>query len=148
MNILVSACLLGVACRYDGTDKEINDILELSNEHTLIPICPEQLGGLSTPRNQAEIVEGIVYDKEGNNVNEQFERGAKETLKLAELNHCTLAILKEKSPSCGYGKIYDGTFHGNLVEGNGKAADLLDKAGIKVIGETKVKDYFEQLANQ
>ncbi|BCN30673.1 DUF523 domain-containing protein [Anaeromicropila herbilytica] len=140
MNILVSACLLGIPCRYDGSDKEILDVVNLKEKHNLIPICPEELGGLTTPRDPSEIRDGKVYSKMGIDVTKEFEAGARKILEIAKEYHCELAILKERSPSCGYGKVYDGTFQGKLVDGSGKAAELLAKEGIKVIGESKVKD--------
>jgi uncharacterized protein YbbK (DUF523 family) len=140
MNILVSACLLGIPCRFDGTSKETNEVIKLKEKHNLIPICPEELGGLTTPRVPSEIKNERVYSKDGVDVTEAFDLGAKKVLEIAKKNNCELAILKEKSPSCGYGKIYDGTFSGILVDGNGKAADLLAKEGIKVIGESKVQE--------
>jgi len=136
MNILVSACLLGVNCRYDGTGVLSKGLNEAFSKHHFIPICPEQLGGLMTPRTPAERVGDKIMTKLGEDVTKDYIRGAKEVLKLAQLYDCKLAILKERSPSCGYGKIYDGTFTGTTVEGNGVTAELLSKNGIKVIGET------------
>ncbi|WFA10171.1 DUF523 domain-containing protein [Tissierella sp. Yu-01] len=138
MNILVSACLLGVNCRYDGKSKLIDKLKVLGKKHNLIPICPEIYGGLTTPRAPSEKIKDKVISKSGEDVTEHFKRGAKETLKLARFYDCKLAILKERSPSCGYGKIYDGTFTGNIVDGNGVTAELLAKSGIKVIGESEI----------
>ena len=135
MNILISGCLLGINCRYDGGSTEHKEVLELSKKHNLIPVCPEQLGGLPTPRVPAEIVGDKVLNKNGEDVTAHFQKGAIETLKLAKLMNCNYAILKERSPSCGCGQIYDGTFTGNLVEGNGITANLLVENGVKVIGE-------------
>lgn len=140
MNILVSACLLGINCRYDGTGKLVEEIKDLMTQHNLIPVCPEIYGGLSTPREPAEIVGDKIQTKSGVDVTENYQRGAKEILKLAKLYDCKYAILKERSPSCGYGRIYDGTFSGNLIDGNGILADLLVEHGIEVIGETKLNN--------
>lgn len=138
MNILVSACLMGVYCRYDGKTKQIEALEQLMKKHTLIPVCPEIMGGLPTPRAAVETKGDLAINKDGVDVTEQFERGAKEVLRLAKLYHCELAILKERSPSCGSGKIYDGSFSGTLIDGNGITAGLLLQNGIKVIGETKL----------
>lgn len=142
MNILVSACLLGINCRYDGKGKLVDTLKILGKKHNLIPICPEIYGGMTTPREPSEKIKDKVISKSGKDVTDNFIRGAQETLKLAKFYDCQLAILKERSPSCGYGKIYDGTFTGNIVDGNGITAELLVKNGIKVIGESKIDDYF------
>lgn len=138
MNILISACLLGVNCRYDGGGKLIHQIEKLKENHNLIPVCPEIYGGLQTPREPAEIKDGKVINRKGEDVSENFIKGAYETLNLAKLYNCKYAILKERSPSCGFGQIYDGTFSGNLVKGNGIAAELLSKNGIEIIGESEL----------
>lgn len=138
MKILISACLLGLSCRYDGQAKPVDGIDELQKKHTLIPFCPECMGGLPTPRPPAEIVGDRVINKEGADVTEAYRKGAIETLRLCKLLRCDCAILKEKSPSCGHGKIYDGTFSGTLTEGNGITAALLQKEGIPVYGESDI----------
>lgn len=138
MNILVSACLLGVACRYDGVGKENKEIMELMKEHHLVPVCPEILGGLPTPRTPSEIqLDRKVMMKDGRDVTAEYEKGARETLRLAKLYGCEYAILKERSPSCGHGEIYDGSFSGTKISGNGIAAELLEKNGVKVLGESE-----------
>lgn len=140
MNILISACLLGVNCRYDGGGKLIDEIDKLKEIYNLIPVCPEVYGGLQTPREPAEITDGKVINRKGEDVSKNFTRGANETLHLAKLYNCKFAILKERSPSCGFGQVYDGTFSGNLVKGNGYTAELLCKNGITIIGESKIDD--------
>ncbi len=142
MNILVSACLLGVNCRYDGKGQLAHALLPLLKEHTLIPICPEQLGGLQTPRPPAERQGKVITTKDGQDVTMSFTKGAEETLKLAQLYHCKLAILKERSPSCGAKQIYDGSFSGTLIDGSGVTAKLLMAHGISVIGESEINNYF------
>ena len=140
-NVLISACLLGVACRYDGCKKPLpaSVIEKLQQQYHLIPICPEIMGGLPTPRLPAEIQpDRKVMRSDGGDVTENYRKGAEEALHLAELFHCKLAILKEKSPSCGMGKIYDGSFSKTLVAGNGITAELLKETGICVIGESKI----------
>lgn len=138
MNILISACLIGVNCRYDGNSKTINEINQLLQEYNLIPICPEQLGGLSTPREASELKDGKVITKSGLDVTEHFLKGAQEVLSLAKLYHCTAAILKERSPSCGSNQRYDGSFSGTLQPGDGLTAALLKQHNIRVIGESEV----------
>ncbi|MBT9776574.1 DUF523 domain-containing protein [Clostridium sp. MCC353] len=138
MNILVSACLLGVQCRYDGTGALSEGIKKLMEEHTLIPVCPEIMGGLATPRDPAERRGDRVLTQNGADVTDNYKRGAEETLKLAELYQCRCAVLKERSPSCGCGRIYDGTFSRCLTDGNGMTAELLLEHGIEVKGESQI----------
>lgn len=137
MNILISACLLGMSCRYNGEGQIMPGTDKLMEKHHLVPICPEIYGGLSTPREPSEIKNGRVISKSGNDLTEYFERGAEEILALAKLYHCKYAILKERSPSCGYKEIYDGTFSGKIINGNGILAALLLKNGIVIIDETE-----------
>ncbi len=138
VNILVSACLMGCPCRYDGKGQACPEVLALRDRHHLIPVCPEQLGGLPTPRPPAERRDGRVVSREGNDVTEQYRRGGEAAVELARLLGCTCAILKERSPSCGHGEIYDGTFSHARVPGDGIAAALLAEAGLKVLGESQV----------
>ena len=109
-NILISACLLGVCCRYDGESKPIMQTVALMERYHLVPVCPEQLGGLPTPREPSERQGCAVVMKSGTDVTAQYRRGAEQTLHLARLYGCKAAVLKERSPSCGSGRIYDGTF--------------------------------------
>lgn len=132
---LCSACLLGIKCRYDGESKPCDKVLALAKEEVLIPVCPEQLGGLSTPRIPQERIGNKVINKSGEDVTDNFDRGAKEVLKLTKLLGVTEAILKQRSPSCGCGKIHDGTFSDKIIEGDGFTTELLKKNGIKVISE-------------
>lgn len=138
--ILVSACLLGMACRYDGQSKPNEKILHLLQKDSvqLIPVCPEQLGGLATPRIASERRGNCVIMGDGSDVTRQYQKGAEETWKMAQLYGCKKAILKEKSPSCGCGKIYDGSFSKVLIDGNGVTADLLLHHGMEVIGESQI----------
>lgn len=140
MNILVSACLLGLNCRYSGDGKHIKELEELKRKVHLIPVCPEQLGGLPTPRNPVELKLGKAFDKEGRDCTEQFCKGAEEVCKLAEYFECTAAILKANSPSCGYGQIYDGSFQGKLIQGNGMTAEMLVKRGVKIFSEKNLEE--------
>lgn len=143
--ILVSACLCGINCRYSGDSNADEKVKELLKNGEAIPVCPEQLGGLETPRLACEIVGGTgkevlqgkakVIDKDGNDRTLGFIKGAHEVLNIAKMMGINKAILKAKSPSCGCGKIYDGTFSGNKISGNGVAAQLLLENGIEVITE-------------
>ena len=137
---LVSACLAGVNCKYNGKNNLNPDILKLVEEGRAILVCPEQLGGLATPRNPSEIVNNKVIMNDGTDVTNQYMKGANETLRLAKLYKINKAILKAKSPSCGNKKIYDGTFTGNLIEGYGVTAKLLLQNGITVINEEEFSD--------
>lgn len=140
--ILVSACLCGVKCRYNGDAKPDEEVIALLREGKAIPVCPEQLGGLPVPRPPAEIMEGdgeavldgsaCVRNRQGQDVTQAFIAGAEETLNIARLSGAQKAILKANSPSCGVGVIYDGTFSGNTRAGDGVAAALLRRNGIKV----------------
>ena len=137
MKILVSACLLGVCCRYDGQAKPHEGALSLLGRHTLIPVCPEIYGGLATPRPAAERVGERVLTAQGGDVTAQYRRGAEETLRLGRLYGCEAALLKERSPSCGSGVIHNGRFDGGLTPGDGVTAALLRATGIAVYGESE-----------
>lgn len=138
--IIVSSCLLGIDCRYDGKSCKNEKLLALADKNTLVAVCPEQIGGLCTPRSPAEINGFKVIAKTGEDVTEQYVRGAKAALFLAKLNKADLAILKAKSPSCGKSIIYDGTFTGGKREGNGVAAQLLLHSGIPVFTEDELDE--------
>ena len=137
MNILVSHCLLGEPCRYDGASRLDRQVLELHKAgHTLIPVCPEVLGGLDTPRAPAELQpDGRVVNGDGEDVTAAYRAGAEAALRIAREQGCTLAVLKARSPSCGCGEIYDGTFTRTLKGGWGVAARLLLEAGVTVMDE-------------
>ena len=143
MNILVSACLLGIRCRYDGDSNFCPQLETLLQHHHLIPVCAEQLGGLPTPRIPAERRGETVVTRDGRDVTTQFTAGAQEVLRLAKIYRCEMAILKARSPSCGHGTIYDGTFTGTLAPGNGVAAALLLEKGIAVYGESQIGKLLE-----
>lgn len=135
MKILVSACLLGADCKYNQKNNDCQRVRELIKGHEIVPVCPEIMGGLPTPRIPAEICGDRVITKDGRDVTAQYQKGASETLKLAKLYGCNLAVLKERSPSCGCGMVYDGTFSKTLTEGDGITAAVLKKNGIQVAGE-------------
>ena len=139
--ILVSACLLGEPCRYDGKSAPCKAVQELGCTYALLPVCPEQLGGLPTPRTPSEIGrDGRVYDRNGMDRTAAFEQGAAEAVQRALENGCRVAILKSNSPSCGCHHVYDGSFSGTLVEGKGIAATALERAGIDVFDEHDLED--------
>ena len=138
---MISACLLGSPSRYDGrsvTRLTEGDVAALSERYALVPFCPEIYGGLPTPRTPSEIRDGGVFMKDGKDVTENYKRGAEEALRLCSLLGIRRALLKEKSPSCGSGRVYDGSFTGTLTEGDGIAAGLLKANGILVYGEGSV----------
>jgi uncharacterized protein YbbK (DUF523 family) len=141
MNILISACLLGIRCRYDGAAKYDPRVERLKKMHHLIPVCPEIYGGLPTPRDPSERVGEKVVSRAGKDVTEAFQKGAEETLALAKMFDCQVAILKERSPSCGHDMIYDGTFSGKTVPGDGVAAKMLRESGIRVMGESEIEAF-------
>lgn len=136
---IVSACLAGIKCRWDGNAKPNQKVIDLVKQSKAIPICPEQLGGLTTPRMPAEQKGDKVFTKDGKDITINFEKGANEVLKFTQLFNCKEAILKSKSPSCGVGVIPDGTFSGKLIEGDGITTSLLKKEGIKIISEEDIK---------
>lgn len=138
MKILVSACLLGEPCRYDGKSKPNEAVISLKEKHTLIPVCPEALGGLKTPRIPAEICGDRVMRADGADITEEYKRGAKSTLDIAKKEGVSLAILKSRSPSCGNKQIYDGNFTKTLIDGKGITARLLEQNQIRVIDEQEL----------
>lgn len=142
---IISACLAGVNCKYNGKNNFTEEIMSLIREGKAMLVCPEQLGGLSTPRLPSEIVEDKegkykVINNKGEDVTKEFKKGAEETLRIANSVEAKIAILKARSPSCGYGEIYDGTFKGNLKKGNGITAQLLIDKGINVYTEETFLD--------
>ena len=133
MKILVSACLLGENCKYSGGNNYNQAVCDFARGHQVVPVCPEVLGGLPTPRCPAEIVQGVVTDKEGINVDREFRAGAAKALAIAKENGVELAILQSRSPSCGVKEIYDGTFSGTKIPGQGVFAKMLMDEGIRVL---------------
>ena len=137
--IFVSACLLGENCKYSGGNNRNEAVISFLNDKEYLAVCPERAGGLPAPRPPAEIRDGRVIDKEGKDVTAEFLLGAEKTLALAKKHRPELCILKANSPSCGCGEIYDGTFSGRKITGNGKTVDLLLKNGFSVITEKQIK---------
>lgn len=140
MKLLVSACLLGANCKYSGDHNFCPAVAALAERHTLIPVCPEQLGGLPTPRTPAERVGERVMTEDGRDVTAQYRRGAEEAVKLAKLLGAEGAVLKFRSPSCGCGTIYDGTFSHTRIPGNGVAAQAILDLGLPVWTEENIAD--------
>lgn len=136
-NLLVSACLLGFECKYSGGSNKLSDeeIAKLKNEYRLIPVCPETAGGLPVPRDPSERLGDKVVSSKGKDVTAEFVKGAETALYLAKRYGCRKALLKRNSPSCGGEFIYDGSFSGVRVPGEGVAAEMLKAAGIEVFGE-------------
>ena len=137
-NVLISACLLGFECKYCGGSNKLTEqqLAALGERFRLIPVCPETAGGLPTPRDPGERLGDKVVSNQGRDVTAQYQKGAETALWLARRYDCKAALLKEKSPSCGSGQIYDGSFTGKLIPGDGVAAEELKKEGLIVFGES------------
>ena len=129
---------MGVGCRYDGKSNQLPQLEQLMKQHTCIPVCPEIFGGLPTPRVPAERQGSKIMTQDGQDVTQQFVRGTAEVLRLVDLYHGKAALLKERSPSCGSGQIYDGTFTKTLTEGDGLTAEMLKRKDIAVYGESQI----------
>jgi uncharacterized protein YbbK (DUF523 family) len=140
--IVVSECLLGINCKYNGENNACKSLINLSKKGCVIPVCPEQLGGLPTPRIPAEIIGSKVFNKMGKDVTNNFIKGADEAMKLVNLVKPKFIVLKANSPSCGYKKIYDGNFCGQIVDGNGIFAQKLIDKNYNIITE---KDLDEKM---
>lgn len=143
MKILVSACLVGIKCKYNGEDNFFKYVYDLAENNELIAICPEEQGGLTTPREQCEIVNGRVMTQSGKDLTEEFNKGADEVVRIAKEKQVDLCILKQYSPSCGTGAVYDGTFSHKVKIGYGITARKLKEAGFKVISD-EVLPVFEE----
>ena len=133
MKILVSACLLGINCKYDGGNNGSEKVDSFLKGHEVIPVCPEVLGGLPIPRPSAEIVDGVVRIRDGTSVDREFRKGAEIALETAKKEKIDLALLQSRSPSCGVNRVYDGTFTGGKREGHGVFADMLIQNGFRVM---------------
>ena len=148
MRLLVSACLLGCACRYDGGSKPCKAALALAKKHELVPVCPEQLGGLPTPRTPSERVGARVLSKNGADVTDAFHRGADAACHLARLYGARLALMKARSPSCGAGTIYDGSFSGRVAPGDGVTGEALKAMGLDVYTEDDLDALLARLSKE
>lgn len=138
--ILISACLTGVPCRYDGKAKTDPYLQQLVKEGRAVPVCPEVLGGLNIPRKPAEIRNGKVITEDGRDVTDFYEKGVTAAWKICQKNHCHMAILKEKSPACGVHRIHDGSFNGTTITGEGMLTSFLKKNGISCLSEYEYKE--------
>ena len=138
----MSACLLGLNTRYDGKSSMNRDLIRILKPFIVIPVCPEQLGGLGTPRPRSEILNGRVVNEFGEDVTEYFRRGALETLKVVKRISPDFIILKSRSPSCGKYYVYDGSFKGRLIKGRGFTCSLLMEEGYKVYNEEEFLSLF------
>lgn len=146
--ILVSSCLAGINCRYDGKNNKIDEIAALVEQGLAIPVCPEVYGGMPIPRKACEIVVGDngetkVLTEEGRDFTKEFKAGSIRVAEIAKLLDIDTAILQQRSPSCGMGKIYDGTFTRNLIDGSGLAAEMLVENGVKVYNDENYREIFE-----
>ena len=137
--LLISACLLGTNCKYNGGNNALppEKLAALEERYRLVPVCPEQAGGLPTPRLPSECRGEQVVNRAGEDVTEAFRRGAELALETALREDCRLALLKERSPSCGSGRIYDGSFTATVIPGDGVTAEMIKKSGITVYSETE-----------
>ena len=146
-NLLISACLLGFKCKYSGGSNALDEdkLAALRTRYRLIPVCPESAGGLPTPRTPSERQGDKVVNKLGQDVTEEYRKGAETALYLARRYGCSAALLKERSPSCGRDQVYDGTFSHTQVPGDGVTARRLLEAGIPVYGESQVPQAFLDL---
>ncbi len=144
--IMVSSCLAGIRCRYDGKDNKVDDIVKMVEQGIAIPVCPEVIGGMSIPRKSCEIVNidgnRRVQTEEGEDCTKEFMVGALRVLRIAKILDIEIVIFQQRSPSCGFGEIYDGCFRRKLVRGNGITADILSKNGIKIYNG---ENYMEML---
>lgn len=147
MKILVSACLAGDNCKYNGGNNLNQKMMDFLKTHEIIKVCPEVLGGLPTPRPSAEIVDGKVMNTEGKNITEEFTLGAQKAFEIVKKENPDLIILQSRSPSCGIKQIYDGTFFGNKIPGHGLFAALCIEAGYNMLDIEDIDEYLSKAAN-
>ena len=140
MKIAVSACLLGVNCKYNGGNNYNDKLAKFLEGHEVVGVCPEVLGGLPTPRPTSEIVDGVARHKDGTSVDKEFRKGAEESMKIVKETGAELVILQSRSPSCGIGTIYDGTFSKTLISGDGVFVKLLKENGIRVMDVKEIEE--------
>lgn len=145
MTILISACLLGLETRYDGRGKAVKALMELAEKHTLVPVCPEQLGGMPTPRVACERLGDKVVSIDGQDKTEAFHQGARLAREIGRISRCEAAVLKSKSPSCGLKQVYDGSFNKQLVDGKGVFAELMAGENIPLFTENELDSLYAWL---
>ena len=141
MKIMVSACLAGENCKYNGGNNRNEKVQQLMSEHEVITVCPEQMGGLPTPRVPSEVKEGIVTARDGRNVDREFRTGAAKCLEIALREQPNLIVMQSRSPSCGVKQRYDGSFTGKLVDAPGVTAQLLMENGFRCVDVEDLSDY-------
>lgn len=141
----VSSCLVGIKCTYRGDDNLINEIKKLVENHEAITICPEVLGGLTIPRHPCEIINDKVINNQGEDKTKEYILGAKRALEILQKNNVDVVLMKSKSPSCGKGYVYDGSFSHTLIEGDGITCQLLKKQGIKIFNENELDEFFKYI---
>ena len=141
MKIMVSACLVGENCKYNGGSNRNEKVLQMMSEHEVITVCPEQMGGLPTPRVPSEVKEGIVTARDGRNVDREFRTGAAKCLEIALREQPDLIVMQSRSPSCGVKQRYDGSFTGKLVDAPGVTAKLLMENGFRCVDVKELSDY-------
>ncbi len=146
--LLISACLLGENCKYSGGNNYTPEVEKLKEQFELIPVCPETFGGLQSPREPSERVGNKVLSRSGEDVTEAFRQGAEKTLEIALAHGVSRAVLKERSPSCGSGAIYDGSFSGAVVSGDGVAAELLRRHGVALFGESQIEELLNEMGGK
>ena len=144
MKIMVSACLLGDNVKYNGGNNYNQELIDFLQKHEIYKVCPEVMGGLLIPRIPAEIKEDKVFNEKGKDVTNEYTKGALKVLEIAEKNNIKVAILKERSPSCGSNEIYDGTFNHQVINGEGITTKLLKENGIIVLSENNYLEYFKE----
>ncbi len=142
--LLISACLIGTNCKYNGKNNYLELVEGLKKKYELIPVCPEILGGLDIPRNPSEIKNNKVISNKGIDVTKEFNLGAKSALEIAMKNNVKIALLKDGSPSCGSNYVYDGTFSKTKIKGNGITSILLKENGIKVFSENEISKLLQR----
>jgi uncharacterized protein YbbK (DUF523 family) len=148
VNILVSSCLLGTNCKWNGKNNAKEKVKQLGEHYTLVPFCSEVLGGMPTPRIPSERVGDKVLNQIGLDATKNFKNGAKKVLELAQINKCKYAVLKDHSPSCGVQQIYDGNFQRKLIPGKGVTTELLESHGIKCFTEDEVEDLIKEIESK
>lgn len=133
MKILVSACLLGENCKYNGGNNYSAAVSKFVKDKEILPVCPEMMAGMGCPRTPIEIVDGVLMDRDGNNVDAAMRDAVAQAMQMIGKEEIQCAILQSRSPTCGVNRIYDGSFSGNLISGSGIFARALKDAGYKVM---------------
>ena len=141
MRILVSACLLGENCKYNGGNNYSSAIAEFVTDKEVLSICPEMMAGMGCPRTPIEIVDGVLMDRNGNNVDASMREVVAQAMEMIQSEDIQCAVLQSRSPTCGVNQVYDGSFSGKLIKGSGVLAQALKAAGYQVIDAEDVGKY-------